>query len=262
MARKLTRLGTLAFSSLALVLSVTFASSGEAASLKEAIARIKPSIVGVGTYQESRRPPAKFLGTGFVVQNGRMVVTAGHVVPKSLDHEHRERLVVFLRNSEELAVRGARILETDKIHDVAILAIEGAPLPALALENQSTIAEGDAVAFTGFPLGSALGLHPVTHRGIISSITPFASQALLAKQLDAHTIRSLRREDVVYQLDATAYPGNSGSPVYLTSTGQVIGIVNSTFVKRSKEYALTAPSGISYAIPITHAQRLLEKLLD
>lgn len=61
----------------------------------------------------------------------------------------------------------------------------------------------------------------------------------------------------VFQLDATAYPGNSGSPLYHTETGQVVGIINKVFVQESKESVLQKPSGISYAIPINHVQDLL-----
>ena len=72
-------------------------------------------------------------------------------------------------------------------------------------------------------------------------------------------IKRLRETFEVYQLDATAYPGNSGSPLYDPSNGQVVGIVSSVFVKSSKEKALSDPSGITYAIPIDIAIRMLKK---
>jgi S1-C subfamily serine protease len=59
----------------------------------------------------------------------------------------------------------------------------------------------------------------------------------------------------VFALDAIAYPGNSGSPVWHPDTGEVLGVVNSVYVKGAKEAALTAPSGISYAIPVKYVQR-------
>jgi len=62
----------------------------------------------------------------------------------------------------------------------------------------------------------------------------------------------------VFQLDAIAYPGNSGSPVYRESDGEVIGVLNSVFVKESREAILERPSGISYAIPITWLKALLD----
>ena len=61
----------------------------------------------------------------------------------------------------------------------------------------------------------------------------------------------------MYQLDATAYPGNSGSPLYDPETGVVIGVLNMVFVKSTKENVLSDPSGISYAIPVEYLQRLL-----
>jgi S1-C subfamily serine protease len=62
----------------------------------------------------------------------------------------------------------------------------------------------------------------------------------------------------VFQLDATAYPGNSGSPVYDPATGEVIGVVNMVFVKGTKEAALERPSGITYAIPSRYLVELLK----
>jgi S1-C subfamily serine protease len=65
----------------------------------------------------------------------------------------------------------------------------------------------------------------------------------------------------VFELDAIAYPGNSGSPVWHPDTGEVLGVLNSVYVKGAKEAALSAPSGISYAIPVKYVHRLLEQAL-
>ena len=78
-----------------------------------------------------------------------------------------------------------------------------------------------------------------------------------AGQLSAAQITRLRNPFDVFQLDAIAYPGNSGSAVYSATTGHVIGIMNSVFVKESRENLLQKPSGIAYAIPIKHLKVLL-----
>jgi len=39
----------------------------------------------------------------------------------------------------------------------------------------------------------------------------------------------------------------------------VIGVINSVFVKESKETILQQPSGITYAIPIGYAEDLFKK---
>jgi serine protease Do len=61
----------------------------------------------------------------------------------------------------------------------------------------------------------------------------------------------------VFQLDATAYPGNSGSPVFDPDTGEVIGIINMVLVKAGKESVLAQPSGITYAIPASHLATMI-----
>ena len=79
-------------------------------------------------------------------------------------------------------------------------------------------------------------------------------------QLTAATVRRLRAPFDVYQLDAVAYPGNSGSALYRVGSGEVIGIINSVFVKGSREHLLSQPSGIAYAIPVRHLRTLLRDL--
>jgi S1-C subfamily serine protease len=116
------------------------------------------------------------------------------------------------------------------------------------------------VLFTGFPIGNVLGPFPATHRGMVAAITPIAIPPAHSSQLDPRLIRQLADKPFpVFQLDATAYPGNSGSPVYAADSGEVIGIVNMVFVKGSKESALTQPSGITYAIPSRHLVELMKQ---
>jgi S1-C subfamily serine protease len=63
----------------------------------------------------------------------------------------------------------------------------------------------------------------------------------------------------VFQLDGTAYPGNSGSPLYDPETGIVYGIINKVLIKGMKESALSHPSGITYAIPSNYVRSLLQR---
>ena len=63
----------------------------------------------------------------------------------------------------------------------------------------------------------------------------------------------------MFQLDATAYPGNSGSPVFELDNGRVVGVINSVLVKETRESVLSNPSGITYAIPAKYIQQLLKE---
>jgi serine protease Do len=243
-----------------LVLAVSVTAMPALAGLPETIDKVKPSIVGIGTFQKTRAPPFVFRGTGFAVGDGTLIATNAHVLPESMRSEAGEILVVLIAapGTGEPQPREAQVATVDKDHDVALLRLSGAPLPALALGDPSAVREGQSIAFTGFPIGNALGFVPVTHRGMISARTPIALPSATAQQLDARVIRRLKTGAFpVFQLDATAYPGNSGSPVYDPEKGEVIGIVNMVFVKGTKEVALTQPSGISFAVPVQYLQELL-----
>ncbi|HZD41247.1 MAG TPA: serine protease [Terriglobales bacterium] len=228
--------------------------------LPDTIAKIKSGIVAIGTFEKTRRPPAVFRGTGFVVANGLYVATNAHVLPDVVDVKKREFIAVFAGEGEVLEIREGTKVAEDRDHDLVLLRITGRPLPALALGNASRVREGEAYAFTGFPIGMVLGLHPVTHRGIVSAITPIAIPQLSAQQLDKKVLRKLTAPYNVFQLDATAYPGNSGSPLYHPDTGVVVGILNKVFIQESKENILQKPSGISYAIPIDYLKELMKKV--
>ena len=224
------------------------------------IERVKRSIVAVGSFQPTRSPAFSFSGTGFAVGNGLRIVTNEHVLAKTLNSERNETLAVALRAADgSTQIRRARKRAVDSSHDLAVLEIQGTPLPVLQLGDSDRVREGETYLLTGFPIGSVLGLYPVTHRAMIASLTPIAIPAARADQLDARTLRRLSSGTfVVFQLDGTAYPGNSGSPVYHPASGEVIGVVNSVLVKATKESAFSAPSGITYAIPVQKLKALLQ----
>ncbi len=224
------------------------------------IAKVKKSVVGVGSVMLTRSPRASLFGTGFVVADGNYVLTNAHVVSRELDFQGKESLVVFIGRGMKPEMRSASIVQLDKEHDLALLKIPGPPLPALLLGDSGTVQEGEEIAFTGYPIGAVLGLFPVTHRGMISAITPIVIPLDNGGQLTSDLIKRLRDRYDVFQLDATAYPGNSGSPLYNPETGEVIGVLNMVFVKESRETVLQKPSGIAYAIPIRYAVELIDGL--
>jgi serine protease Do len=227
--------------------------------LPQSIVKIKPSIVGVGTFQPTRRPPAAFRGTGFVVADGRHVITNAHVLPNLLNNEAKETLGVFVGQGEDAQFRSAKTVALDEEHDLALLEIAGAPVAAVTVGDSDGVREGQQVSFIGFPIGTVLGLYPVTHRATISAITPIVIPAQASSQLNVKMIKRIRAPLRVFQLDGTAYPGNSGSPLFDPETGVVFGVINMVFVKGTKENALTAPSGISYAIPGNYIEDLLKR---
>ena len=229
------------------------------AALPDLVQRVKPSIVAVGTFDKTRSPAFNMRGTGFALGNGNLIATNAHVIPESLNASGNEVVVVRLPSSAgEAQQRMARVVGSDQTHDLALLRIEGPPLPAIPMHS-GVVREGQDVVFMGFPIGTVLGLSIVTHRGIISAITPVALPSASAQQLNEKVIKRLKSGTFdVYQLDGTAYPGNSGGPLLDAESGEVIGVINMVFIKGTKEAALSHPSGISFAIPVFFLRELLQ----
>jgi serine protease Do len=227
------------------------------------IAAIKPSVLPVGTYNATDSPRFGFRGTGFVVGDGTLLATNFHVLPSPADLETGPPVMVMVsRSGEQGLLRRARVVASDRQRDLVLLKLEGPPLTPLQLEDPGAVREGQSVALMGFPIGGALGFSAVTHRGIVASMTTSALPAATAQSLDPRAVRRLRDGSnlEVMQLDATAYPGNSGGPVFDADTGRVLGIVNQVLVRSTRESALTNPTGITYAVPVRYLIDLLKEV--
>ena len=113
----------------------------------------------------------------------------------------------------------------------------------------------------GYPLGGALGFSVVTHRGIISSRVSSTAPAPSAGTLSDRAVLSARSGAFdLLQLDATAYPGNSGGPLVNVDSGAVIGVVSMVLVKGTRESALSSPTGITYAVPAKYVAAMLKQI--
>lgn len=232
--------------------------SSQARDLVDIVKKVKPSVVGIGVHTPYGQPQNELRGSGFVVGNGKYVVTNHHVVPDLLDSEKLQKMAVFVGTGKEAKVRKAKVIGSSDYYDLAVLEVEGAPLPTMKLASDEYYPEGSYVGFTGFPIGAILGLYPVTHRALIASVTPVIIPVTDTRKMSIKMLKRLRDPYMVYQLDGTAYPGNSGSAMYDTTTGEVVGVINKVFVQGTKEAAITNPSGITYAIPVKHVRELLK----
>jgi serine protease Do len=224
--------------------------------LPQLIAGVKPSVVALAIYNPTAAPRLKLIGSGFAVAPGNLIVTNYHVVSSPLDDSKNERYVVLSGSGNNPVIHPIVSKKHSQVHDLAVLTIES-KLPSLPLAQAELAPEGTEVAFIGYPITAVLGLYPATHRAIISSVTPIMIPSDHSQVLDARMLKQLRDPFMIYQLDGTAYPGNSGSAVLDQQTGAVVGVINMVFVKSSREAVLTDPSGISYAIPVKHLHQLL-----
>ncbi len=224
----------------------------------EVVAASKPAVVGIGLFSRLAKPAFRFSGTGFLIDDGR-IITCAHVT-QIADPATREVLAVALPGGESSRIVEAKVVALRRDTDLAVLEL-AAPLPPsiapLRLSNNRP-PEGAEVVLMGFPIGSALGLHVASHRGIVAAIVPMAIPLPTTSGLEARNVQALRNAPIeLLQLDATAYPGNSGGPVIEVSTGLVVGVVSMALVKGTRESAIGAPSGISYAVPVQQLTGML-----
>jgi len=173
--------------------------------------------------------PQQGQGSGFILDKAGHVLTNYHVVENA-----NRGIEVQLSNKHKYS---AKLVGTDKTHDLALLQIEAPSLQPVTLADSSQLNVGQKV----YAIGNPFGLAGTMTRGIISSI------------------RSIRGaegapiEDAI-QTDAAINPGNSGGPL-LNSHGEVIGI-NTMIASNGAEQS----SGIGFAIPINTAKAVLADL--
>lgn len=233
--------------------------------LPDLIDRSRQAVVAVGTFSATDNPRFGFRGTGFVVGDGRLIVTCAHVIPNPLEKDLAITVPATGNSSGVPQLRPVKLLRRDTTHDLAVLELaddKPALVNVLQLSptsgDQPVVREGTAVALMGYPIGTALGVTMATHRGVVAAVTRAALPAPTSNSLSERAVRQLREGPVEFlQLDITAYPGNSGGPLLEIGTGKVVGIVNMVVLKGTRESALSAPSGISYAVPVKYAVALL-----
>ncbi len=168
-------------------------------------------------------------GSGFVVTSQGDVLTAAHVI----QGDRRPR-VTF---PDGRSFRGTVLLE-DSRTDVALLRVDYRGAPPLALGSSEHLSIGTGVAVLGYPLSQsfeALGFR---------AATPTLVQGIVAAR-QAHRPTPLSQPVQLLQIDANLNPGHSGGPVFLRSTGEVVGIANSTI-----HDVVSGKTDVCFAVPI------------
>ena len=170
--------------------------------------------------------PTQGQGSGFILDKQGHILTNFHVVSNA------QNVQVTLHNKQQYK---AKVLLTDKAHDLALLQIDAPNLQPATLSDSRGLLVGQLV----YAIGNPFGLSGTMTRGMISSI------------------RSIRGpmgnliSDAI-QTDAAINPGNSGGPL-LNSHGDVIGMT--TMIDTGGGADQNA--GIGFAIPIDTAKAAL-----
>ncbi len=175
------------------------------------------------------------IGSGFVYdsENG-YVVTNHHVI------EGATKISVKFANGKEYS---AKLIDSDSTTDLAVLQIKAEGLKELELGDSSVKKVGENVVAIGSPYSESLAGSMTC--GIISGVT----RTLEITNDSGKVIKTM----TLIQTDCSINPGNSGGPL-IDMAGNVIGITSLKLVDEEFE-------GIGFAIPITEATQIIDKLI-
>ena len=179
-------------------------------------------------YPQMPRGPldSRSLGSGFIVDEGGLVVTNYHVIKGA------DEIEVILDNGETLpaVVRGV-----DRRTDLALLEVETeSPLPFVRFGDSDHARVGDWV----IAIGNPFGLGGTTTSGIVSA--------------RGRDINNGPYVDYI-QIDASINRGNSGGPLF-NDVGEVIGVNTAIFSPNGGSV------GIGFAIPASVAKNVIHQL--
>lgn len=201
-------------------------------SLAPLVQRVTPAVVSIHAFGKPidapsifGRPRGRGSGSGFVIEDGGIVVTNHHVVSDA------ERLEVHLPDGR---VFDAELLGSDPATDLAVISCkEATGLPTTELGSSEDLQVGDWVV----AIGSPMGLEHSATIGILSG----RGRGSLGLYPDSYI-------DFL-QTDADIAPGSSGGPLFDLS-GKVVGITT----------AVGADRGPGFAIPIDQARSIIASL--
>lgn len=135
-------------------------------------------------------------GAGFAIEDGRYVLTAAHVIEGAAEAK------IQLSNG---TFRAARIVGMDEARDIAVLLIDGEPIPVSEMAAKLP-SQGQAVMAVGSPAGYSFSVSA----GLVSGY---------------NIEGSMLKRDKFILVSSPIIGGNSGGPVF-NARGEVVAVVS------------------------------------
>ena len=136
------------------------------------------------------------VGTGFFVNNEGYVITNYHVVKTSENNTK-----IMFKNKE----KEAKMIAFDEILDIALLKVEVKNKNYIKFSNNSP-KKAQSILVAGYPYGKYISDDLKITSGIINSL------------------KGIKNNTSMLQIDATVNPGNSGGPIVDKDSGSLVGV--------------------------------------
>ncbi|NOH80631.1 outer membrane-stress sensor serine endopeptidase DegS [Vibrio sp. RE86] len=202
-------------------------------SFNQAVRKAAPAVVNIYSRKYTENDRSKLLtqglGSGVIVSEKGYIITNYHVVALA------DQIIVALQDGR---VAAAQLVGKDRRTDIAILRIEGDNLPVIPLNPDYAPKVGDVV----LAIGNPYNLGQTTTFGIISAT--------------GRSSISADRHQAFIQTDAAINEGNSGGAL-VNTRGELVGINTASFQQATE----LETYGISFAIPYTLANKIMEKII-
>ncbi len=160
---------------------------------------LKPNTIPEEIFINKNKPA--YTGSGFILNNGKWVITNRHVI------EDSKYIIVRNGLGKVREVDGVEFPE-DKNLDIALLKLKE-PFPSsfsLSIDDIKKPIPGEQIYLMGYPMSSILGRYnPSISQGIVSKISGFGEV------------------DGEFQITAKMNKGNSGGPIF-NDRGEIIGV--------------------------------------
>jgi S1-C subfamily serine protease len=170
------------------------------------------------------------VGTGFFVSDKGHIVTNAHVVKDSSN-------IKFMYKDEEIE---AKLIASDNQLDLALLKAKIKNKYHIKFSNKSP-QKAQNILVAGYPFGKALSDDLKITGGIINSL------------------KGIRNNTSMLQVDATMLPGNSGGPIVDKASGSLVAVsVQSLSKEFTKQHFGVASENTNYGIKSSQVRDFLE----
>ncbi len=230
-------LPSLRFNDILKPMSLDFSFKSAPLSYNDAVQKAAPSVVNVYNGSSDNSPydlTINSLGSGVIMNANGYILTNQHVISNA------DRIIITLKDGSTYE---AQLVGSDMLTDLAVLKIEATNLPTAMINNKRQSQVGDVV----LAIGNPYNLGQTVSQGIISAtgrigLSPYMRQNFL-------------------QTDASINQGNSGGAL-INTLGELVGINTLSLNKSSPTTTQEGiPEGISFAIPVELASKIMNKLI-